>query len=295
MLFMHHCSYQLNQFQSLFDSINPIHIDVCFILRQQFLLLNPVFFFSLIHINSHHDQNLQNGQWCKHDAKPTRKAPRRASHVMCAGHNAWPVAHEAYEKVPPGASACLPNVFLRKNIIKTKQSPSGSCSSCSPAAHAGPKWTYRVITPRSNICQMGMVRIWQEKQASRSSRMNSMMWCASRTHSKSPLRSPQHSWQTISCLAFRHGTQKCFGCMTIFLSLKPTWADWWTTSWSCSPASFMRWSQLMALTHWQQKLIAHKQFGRSTRHSRLAWMITDMWMKTWHQCTICTQSNVCSR
>ena len=37
MLFMYHCRYQLNEFQSLFDSINPIHIDVYFLLIQQFL------------------------------------------------------------------------------------------------------------------------------------------------------------------------------------------------------------------------------------------------------------------
>ena len=48
-------------------------------------------------------------------------------------NNAWPVAHDAYEKVPgvpPGVSAYKPNGFSRKNIIKTNQSPAGSCSSC---------------------------------------------------------------------------------------------------------------------------------------------------------------------
>ena len=141
---------------------------------------------------------------------------------------------------------------------------------------------------------MVMASKCEEKQASKSWRMKSMMWCVSRTRKQLQLSSHQHSWQTISCLAFVNGTQRCAGAV-ILLSLKPTFTEWWTTSQSCSPTNIMQWSQLMVLSHWQQALIAHKLCGRCTSHSRLACLITDMLMMTWHQCIIYTPSGASSR
>ena len=48
---------------------------------------------------------------------------------------------------------------------------------------------------------MGMVSRWQEKQASRSCRMKSRMWCVSRTLKQLQLSSHQHSLAIISCLS----------------------------------------------------------------------------------------------
>ena len=142
-IFMHHCRHKLNQFQSLLlDSMNPIHIDVYFILLQQFLHCSSqcTLFIHEIHLLA---EKLTDGKtWqttqclfqtnVKKEAKP-KKCPRRASNVMCASHNAWPVCHDAHEKRPgvsPGPSACLPTKWSRKTPTKMNHCQSGSCSSC---------------------------------------------------------------------------------------------------------------------------------------------------------------------
>ena len=70
----------------------------------------------------------------KHDAKPTQKAPRRASNVMCASHNAWRVAHDAYEKVPMA--------FQERTSSRPMKAHQG------PTLHAWLKWRYPAITPK---------------------------------------------------------------------------------------------------------------------------------------------------
>ena len=85
------------------------------------------------------ESNINQG---KQTAKPTRKAPIRTSNQMCASDNAWPVAHDAYEKlpgVPPGVSAIKPNGFSIKHIIKNNQNPAGFCSS----QHEGIQWSHQ--------------------------------------------------------------------------------------------------------------------------------------------------------
>ena len=78
------------------------------------------------------DQRQPNRVKPKPKPKP-RKPPVRASNVMDGAHKAWPMAHDAYAKlpgVPPGQSAFMPNGVATQKIIRYNQDPAGSCASC---------------------------------------------------------------------------------------------------------------------------------------------------------------------